>query len=272
MQDAPDHAALAHADLPTIRAAIRAGRYARHTAGLAPGRLQVNLAILPADLAEDFRRFCALNPKPCPLLGVSAPGDPRIPRLGADIDLRTDAPRYCVYRDGKLAETPTDLKDVWRDDFVAFALGCSFTFERAMSEAGLPLAHVARDATVPMFRTTIPTVPAGPFGGGMVVSMRPLPEALVAQAAEISARYPHAHGGPVHVGDPAAIGIADLSRPDWGDAVPVGPGEVPMFWACGVTPQAAILRAAPPIAVTHAPGHMLITDVDEYAGGLLIAA
>jgi uncharacterized protein YcsI (UPF0317 family) len=272
MSDDLTHAVLSGADLSAIRAAIRAGRYARHTAGLAPGRLQVNLAILPADLAGDFRRFCLLNPRPCPLLGVSEPGEPRIPRLGAGIDLRTDAPRYCVYRDGQLVGTPTDLLDLWRDDFVAFALGCSFTFERAISEAGLPLAHVARDATVPMFRTTIETAPAGPFGGGMVVSMRPLPQALVAQAAAISARYPHAHGGPVHVGDPAAIGIADLSRPDWGDAVPVAPGEVPMFWACGVTPQAAILRAAPPIAVTHAPGHMLITDANEYAGDLLIAA
>jgi uncharacterized protein YcsI (UPF0317 family) len=272
MTDAPTHADLARADLPAIRAAIRAGRYARHTAGLAPGRLQVNLAILPADLAEDFRRFCLLNPKPCPLLGVSEPGDPRIPRLGPDIDLRTDAPRYCVYRDGALVDTPTDLMALWRDDFVAFALGCSFTFERAMMEEGLPLAHVARDATVPMFRTTIETSPAGPFGGGMVVSMRPLPAHLVDRAAAISARYPHAHGGPVHVGDPAAIGISDVSRPDWGDPVPVGPGEVPMFWACGVTPQAAILRAAPRIAITHAPGHMLITDADEMAGDLMIAA
>jgi uncharacterized protein YcsI (UPF0317 family) len=272
MTDAATHAELARADLPAIRAAIRAGRYTRHTAGLAPSRLQVNLAILPADLASDFRQFCLLNPRPCPLLGVSDPGDPRIPRLGPEIDLRTDAPRYCVYRGGALTDTPTDLLALWREDFVAFALGCSFTFERAMMAEGLPLAHVARDATVPMFRTSIPTATAGPFGGGMVVSMRPLPEHLVARAAEISARYPHAHGGPVHVGDPAAIGIADLAQPDWGDTVPVGPGEVPMFWACGVTPQAAILRAAPPIAITHAPGHMLITDADETAGDLMIAA
>ena len=266
----PTHAELAGADLPTIRDAIRAGHYTRHTAGLAPGRLQVNLAILPAALAGDFRRFCLLNPRPCPLLGVSQPGDPRIPRLGADIDLRTDVPRYCVYRDGALAETPTDLSALWQDDFVVFALGCSFTFERAMLADGLPVAHVARDATVPMYRTGLETTPAGPFGGGMVVSMRPLPEGMVDRAAAISARYPHAHGAPVHAGDPAAIGIRDLARPDWGDAMPVGPGEVPVFWACGVTPQAAILRAAPPVAITHAPGHMLICDADETADGLTL--
>lgn len=265
------HAQMAAMDRFGVRAAIRAGRWRRHTAGLAPGALQVNLAILPGDLAGDFLAFCRANPKPCPLIDVSAPGDARLARLGADVDARTDAPRYCVYRDGALAEQPLDICALWRPDFMAFALGCSFSFERALAAEGLPLRHVERDATVPMYRTTIQTVPAGPFGGGMVVSMRPFAADDVARATAISARYPHAHGAPVHVGDPAAIGIADLDRPDWGDAVPVRAGEVPVFWACGVTPQAAILRAQPPIAITHAPGHMLIADVDETAAGLMNA-
>lgn len=259
------HAALQEADVATLRAAIRAGRYRRHTAGLAPGHLQVNLAILPEASALDFLRFCQRNPKPCPLVGVTDTGDPRLRTLGADLDIRTDAPAYAVYEHGEPVATVPDIAALWRDDMVGFALGCSFTFERALAEAGIPMRHVERDATVPMFRTGLETVPAGPFGGGMVVSMRPIREGDVARAVEISRRYPLAHGAPVHVGDPGRIGIADLGRPDWGDPVPVAPGEVPVFWACGVTPQAAIRRARLPLFIAHSPGAMLVTDVDERA-------
>lgn len=265
MDDELTHARLRGVDLTTLRAAIRAGRYRRHTAGLADGRLQVNLAILPEALALDFFRFCQRNPKPCPLVGVTDTGDPRLGTLGSDLDIRTDAPAYVVYERGDPVATVHDLHDLWRDDFVGFALGCSFTFERALMEAGIPMRHVERDATVPMFRTTLETVPAGPFGGGMVVSMRPIRESDIDRTIEISRRYPLAHGAPVHLGDPAALGIADVSRPDYGDPVPIGPGEVPVFWACGVTPQAAIRRARPPLFIAHKPGCMLVTDVDERA-------
>jgi len=259
------HADLAHADAATVRAAIRAGRYARHTAGLAAGVLQCNLAILPAALALDFMRFCQRNPRPCPLVAVSDTGDAMLRTLGRDIDARSDAPRYNIYRDGALAAQADDISDLWRDDLVTFALGCSFTFERALIAAGVPMRHVERDLTVPMYRTTAQTVPAGPFGGGMVVSMRPVRTGDLERVRAICARFPLAHGAPVHAGDPAALGIADLDRPDWGDAVTVAAGEIPVFWACGGTPQNAILHAKPPLAITHAPGHMLISDVPEDA-------
>lgn len=261
----PTHADLRNAPVPVIRSAIRKGVYTRHTAGLADGRLQANVVILPEDMALDFMRYCQRNPKPCPLVGVSDTGDPMMRTLGADIDIRTDVPRYNVYRDGTLVEQVTDICELWSDDMVAFALGCSFTFERALAEAGISVRNVELDTTVSMYRTTIETVPAGPFGGGMVVSMRPIDEDDVESATEISSHYPLAHGGPVHVGDPAAIGIAEISHPEWGDPTPIEPNEVPVFWACGVTPQNAIMRAKPPLSITHAPGSMLITDVDEHA-------
>lgn len=258
------HAALSGADFETVRAAIRSGAYAGHTAGLAPGRLQVNLAVLPTAEAEDFLAFCRANPKPCPLVAMSpAPGDPRLPQIGAETDARFDAAGYVLWRDGEPAERPVDLGALWRDDLVAFALGCSFTFERALIEAGIPMRHVERDLTVPMFRTTIETRRAGPFGGGMVVSMRPVAERDLERVRAITARYPQAHGDPVHVGDPAAIGIADLGRPDWGDAVEVRAGEVPVFWACGVTPQNALREARPAFCLTHRPGAMLIAERGE---------
>jgi uncharacterized protein YcsI (UPF0317 family) len=251
--------------LETVRAAIRSGAHTGHTAGLAPGRLQANLAILPAAYADDFHTFCANNPKPCPLVGKSEVGVPHIPTLGVDIDIRTDLPGYNVYRDGVLAESLTHIRDLWTDDMVVFAIGCSFTFERALMDAGIRLWHIDNDKTVPMYRTLIQTRPAGPFGGGTVVSMRALPEAQVAGAAEVSGRYPWAHGAPIHVGDPAKIGINDLHAPDWGDAPPaLKPGEVPVFWGCGVTPQNAIRAAGIPLCVTHKPGCMLIADVGEF--------
>ena len=248
-----------------LRAEIREGRYAAHTAGLGAGFLQTNVAILPASHALDFMRYCQRNPKPCPLVGVSDTGDPRMATLGHDIDIRTDVPAYNIYRDGRLAGSATDIRDLWTDDMVAFALGCSFTFEHALMEAGIPLWHVENDATVPMYRSSIRTVPAGPFSGRMVVSLRAIPEERADDAAAISARFPLAHGGPVHRGDPAGIGIADLARPDWGDPAPVGAGEIPMFWACGVTPQVALEAARVPLCITHKPGHMLVTDIPQDA-------
>lgn len=257
--------ALTDQPLEQVRAAIRSSRYAGHTAGLARGRLQCNLAILPRSVAGDFRIFCENNPKPCPLAAVSEPGSPRFPRLGADLDIRTDAPLYNIYRDGAPSGQSRDLSELWRDDFVSFAIGCSFTFENALLRAGIGMRHIEENVTVPMFRSNLETVPSEHFGGAMVVSMRPIPEAEVERVREICARYPLAHGAPVHVGDPAAIGIADAGRPDWGSGVTIRAGEVPVFWACGVTPQVAIMRAALPLCITHAPGAMLIADIDEFA-------
>lgn len=256
---------LQQSDTATVRDAIRSGRYGGHTAGLAAGKLQANLVILPSSHALDFMRFCQRNPKPCPLVGVTDTGDPMMRTLGHDIDLRCDLPAYNIYREGRLAGTAPDIAALWADDMIGFALGCSFTFEHALIRAGIPLWHVENDRTVPMFRSTIACVPAGPFRSPMVVSLRAIPEDRVDEATAISRGFPLAHGGPVHVGDPSAIGIDDITRPDWGDAAPLPKGHVPMFWACGVTPQAAIAAAAPPICITHRPGHMLITDIPEDA-------
>ena len=242
------------------RLAIRRRDHVGPTAGLAPGYAQANLAILPQSIADDFARFCALNPKPCPLIGVAVAGDWRIPALGEDLDIRTDVPRYRVWRDGVLVDEPRDLLQWWRDDLVTFAIGCSFSFEQALIEAGLEIRHIARNCTVPMYRTSIATAPAGPFRGPLVVSMRPFKPAEAIRAIEITSRYPLVHGAPVHIGRPDLIGIGDLAAPDYGDAVPVGDDELPVFWACGVTPQAAIAIARPPFAITHYPGAMLVTD------------
>ena len=260
-----DYQTLKTLDRTEVRAEIRAGRYRSHTAGLAPGVLQSNLAILPAAVALDFMRYCHRNPKPCPLSGVSDTGNPMMFTLGRDIDIRTDVPCYNIYRDGKLDTSAPDIVDAWGEDMVAFALGCSFTFEHALQKAGISLWHIDNDRTVPMFRSNIETVPAGPFHGKMVVSMRAIPRDSLDLVATISRRFPHAHGAPVHMGDPGAIGIADLAHPDWGDAAPVPDGHVPVFWACGVTPQVAIEQAGLPLCITHKPGHMLITDVPEDA-------
>jgi uncharacterized protein YcsI (UPF0317 family) len=252
-------------DVSAVRNAIRTADYRSHTAGLAPGVLQSNLAILPAAYALDFMRYCQRNPKPCPLSGVSDTGNPMMFTLGRDIDIRTDVPAYNIYKNGRLDESTPDISSVWQDDFVAFALGCSFTFEHALMKAGVILWHIENDTTVPMFRSNIDTVPAGPFRGKMVVSMRPVPAHQLDLVTEISRRFPLAHGGPVHWGDPARIGIFDLNAPEWGDPVPVQEGYIPVFWACGVTPQVAIEQAGLDIFITHKPGHMLITDVPEDA-------
>ena len=244
-----------------VRLAARAGALDAQTAGMAPGFVQGNLAILPRDHAEDFLRFCHANPKPCPLLGVSEAGDPAIPALGADLDIRTDIPRYRVWRDGELIDEPHDVKSVWRDDLVSFVLGCSFSFEEALMQADVPLRHIERGTNVPMWRTNIQTQRAGRFHGPLVVSMRPLKPADAIRAVQITTRLPAVHGAPVHLGYPEAIGISDIAKPDYGDAVPVERDELPVFWACGVTPQAAIAAARVPFAITHAPGFMLVTDL-----------
>jgi len=251
----------AHATGRDVRLAVRAGSFAAPTCGVAPGYVQGNLAVLTADHAEDFLRFCQANPKPCPLIGVSEKGNPAIPALGADLDIRTDIPRYRVWRDGVLADEPRDLKSVWRDDLVAFVIGCSFSFEEALLAADVPLRHIARGTNVPMYRTGIETVRAGRFHGPLVVSMRPMRPADAIRAVQITTRLPSVHGAPVHLGFPEAIGIKDIAKPDYGDPVPIEPGELPVFWACGVTPQAAIAAAKVPFAITHAPGFMLVSDL-----------
>jgi uncharacterized protein YcsI (UPF0317 family) len=245
------------------RRQIRQGEFSGATAGLAAGNVQANLVVLPKSLAHDFLRFAQANPKPCPVLAVSEPGDPRLPTLGADLDLRTDLPKYRVWRYGELVEEPGDVGHVWRDDLVAFALGCSFSFEDALVEDGIELRHMTCGSNVPMYRTNIRCVPAGPFSGPLVVSMRPLKPADAIRAVQITSRFPAVHGAPVHLGLPEAIGIADLARPDYGDPVPVWDGELPVFWACGVTPQAVIAEAEPEFCITHAPGSMLITDLSN---------
>jgi len=244
-----------------IRLAARTGKLTGHTSGLAPEYVQANLAMLPAADAGHFRRFCELNPKACPLLAVTAPGETAVPALAADLDLRSDVPRYRVWRHGELVDEPTDIGRLWRDDLVTFVIGCSFSFEQALLNEGLPLRHIQQNRNVAMYRTNIQTEPAGPFHGPMVVSMRPMRAADAIRAVQITSRFPNVHGAPVHIGDPALIGIQALSRPDYGDAVDVMSDEIPVFWACGVTPQAAIAQARPEFCITHAPGAMLVTDL-----------
>ena len=246
---------------PEVREAIRAGRFTGPTAGQAPGHMQANLVVLPKHHAKDFRTFCDRNPRPCPLLAVSAPGDPGLPALGPEIDIRTDLPGYRIWRDGVVAAEVTDIESRWRDDFVAFALGCSFGFETALRESGIHLPHAVAGSNVAMYDTSLPLEPVGCFGGTMVVSMRLISATNVRKVTLISERFPDCHGGPVHVGDPQDIGISDLERPDYGAYCSAAAGAVPMFWACGVTPQAAIRRARLDLAITHQPGKMLICDV-----------
>lgn len=244
----------------SVRLACRDGSLTGTTSGLAPGFVQGNLAILPADLAADFLRFCQANPRPCPIIGVSDMGSPKVPALGEDLDIRTDFPGYRVWRNGELIAETADVSSYWRDDLVSFVIGCSLSFEEALLQEDIPLRHVERGIRVPMFRTDIPCIPAGPFAGPMVVSMRPLKAAHAIRAIQITSRFPAVHGAPVHIGDPALIGIRDVSRPDYGDPVEVLPDEMPVFWACGVTPQSIIAHVKPPFAITHAPGCMLVTD------------
>ncbi|MBA2608078.1 MAG: putative hydro-lyase [Actinobacteria bacterium] len=243
------------------RAAIRAGDYKGATGHLASGFVQSNIVILPEAYAADFLKFCHLNPKPCPLLALGAPGDPRLPTLGEDIDIRTDVPAYRVFKDGKEVDVVHDIKALWRGDLVTFALGCSFSFEEAIQEAGLSIRHCELNLINPMYTTNIATLSVGPFGGPTVVTMRPFKPADAIRAIQITSRFPQVHGAPIHFGDPAAIGIADLGQAEYGgDSVPIYDGEIPVFWACGVTSQIAVISAALPYCITHKPASMLITD------------
>jgi uncharacterized protein YcsI (UPF0317 family) len=242
------------------RAAIRRGEFSGPTSGLAPGNLQGNLAILPATLAGEFLRFCHLNPKPCPVVGVSAPGDCRLRELADGLDIRTDVPRYRVFRDGVCVDEPSDVRAHWRDDLVSFVIGCSFSFEEALVQEGIELRHITQRTTVPMYRTSLATTPAGPFHGPMVVSMRPLKPADAIRAIQITTRFPAVHGAPVHIGKPELIGITDIDKPDYGDPADIRGDEIPVFWACGVTPQSVVAAAKPEFCITHYPGCMLVTD------------
>lgn len=250
-------------DPQEVRASIREGKWTKPTAGLALGYTQANLVILPKEWAFEFLLFCQRNPKPCPVLDVTDVGSPHPVRVALEADLRTDLPKYRIYRYGKLDAEVTQITDFWQDDVVAFLLGCSYTFEAALLAAGIPVRHIKEGRNVPMYITNIECTPAGRFRGPMVVSMRPIPSRQVVKAVEVTARFPKAHGAPVHIGDPMAIGIEDLTRPDFGDAVTVKEGEVPIFWGCGVTPQVAARKAKPEVMITHAPGHMFITDVRD---------
>lgn len=242
------------------RLAIRNGTWTAPTSGIAPGFVQGNLAILPGALATDFLRFCQLNPKPCPVLAVGAPGDWRLPSLADDLDIRTDICRYRVFKNGELIDEPTDVKKYWRDDLVIFALGCSFSFEEALTEDGIELRHITENCAVSMYRTNVPTTPAGPFHGPLVVSMRPLKPADAIRAIQITTRFPAVHGAPVHIGKPELIGIKDIHKPDYGSAVTINSDEIPVFWACGVTPQSVVDTVKPEFCITHYPGTMLVTD------------
>jgi uncharacterized protein YcsI (UPF0317 family) len=250
-------------DPRSVRAAIRAGQWDGPTAALAPGYAQANLVALPVADAFDFLRFCVANPRPCPVLEVGEPGSFEPVQTAPGADLRTDVPRYRVHRDGGLVDELTDVKDVWREDLVAFLIGCSFTFERALLAAGLPVRHIEQGINVPMYRTAVACRPAGRFAGPLVVSMRPMTPQQAIRATEITSRFTTAHGPPVQIGEPEALGIASLAAPQYGDPVEIRANEVPVFWACGVTPQAVAAASRPELMITHAPGHMFVTDVPD---------
>lgn len=265
-RERPAPAAAVRADASALtpaeaRARFRAG-LVTPTSGYSAGYAQANLLAVPQEYAFEFLLFAQRNPKPCPVLGVLEAG-----QLSSELlpggDIRTDVPLYRVYRGGALAAEVNDVREHWRDDLVAFLIGCSFTFESALLDNGVPVAHLEQGVNVPMYRTQVPATPAGRFSGPLVVSMRPIPADRVADAVRITARYPAVHGAPVHVGDPAGLGIADLARPDFGDPVEIPDGAVPVFWACGVTPQAAVMESRPSLAISHAPGHMLVTDARD---------
>ncbi len=244
-----------------MRRAIRQGKYQGPTAGLCMGFAQCNLIALPKSLAYDFLLFAQRNSRACPVLEVSDAGSRRLEWLAQDLDLARDFPRYRLYENGELTGEYTDAEALWRPDLVSFLIGCSFSFEGALLEAGLPVRHIEQGRNVPMYRTNLPCRPAGIFHGNMVVSMRPMTPAQAIRAANVTAAMPRVHGAPIHWGDPAAIGIQEIDRPDYGDAVDQKPGEIPVFWPCGVTPQNVVTQAKPPFAITHSPGHMLITDI-----------
>lgn len=246
--------------LKQVRERIRAGEYTAPTSGLARGHVQTNLVVLPEDYAFDFLKFCVRNPKPCPVLEVTDAGSYTPVVMAPEADLRSDVPKYRVYENGELVDEPSDIRPLWRDDLVSFLIGCSFTFENALLEAGLRIAHQDQERNVPMYVTGEQCVPSGPFSGPMVVSMRPYTPEEIPVAVAASGRYPTMHGAPVHVGDPESLGIEKLDGPDFGESIRMEEDQIPVFWACGVTPQAVVMSARPPLVITHSPGHMFITD------------
>lgn len=249
-------------DMPPaqVRGKIRAGEIDFPTAGMCRGYAQANLVILPPAYAADFRAYAEKNPFPCPVLEVIE-GTPATHAMGEGGDITTDIPRYRVYRDGVFVQELTDASAYWEAGYVGFLIGCSFSFEEALLAAGIEVRHISMGCNVPMYKTNIPTEKAGPFFGPMVCSMRPMTPENAQIAKAITEKMPNVHGAPVYMGDPAVIGIADVMKPDYGDPVEIRPGEIPVFWPCGVTPQAAVENAKPPVVITHAPGHMFITDV-----------
>ncbi|MGA2567249.1 MAG: DUF1445 domain-containing protein [Pseudolabrys sp.] len=250
-----------HLEPRDLRRAAWQERFTGLTTGLAPGYVQANLAILPAEDAVDFVAFCRANSQACPVLAIGRPGDPRILSLGSDIDVRTDLPAYWVYRDGQRAENVKNISALWQGDHVAVAIGCWFSMEDALTRAGVRLRHVELGIQGPIFRTAQDTVPVGRFGGPLVVSMRPFAHSDVATVTEVTRRFSRVHGAPIHVGDPGPLGIADLSKPDFGEVLMPRPGEVPMYWGCGLTALAALERSGIPLFITHAAGAMLVTDL-----------
>ena len=257
-------ASIGRAELATgrlVRLAVRDGRFSGSTAGVAAGYVQANVTVVPAAYAPDFRAFCEANTKPCPVLTVGEPGSPFFPTLGQDIDVRTDVPRYLVFEHGIEVAQVSNLNSLWSGDLVAFALGCSFSFDHILVSAGVPVRHLSRHSNVAMWRTTIPTTPIGPFHGPLVVSMRPIKQKDLERAVRITEGLPTVHGAPIHWGSAAPLGITDLSRPDYGDPMLPQPDELPVFWACGVTAQVAVQHARVPFAITHSPGCMLVTDL-----------
>lgn len=248
------------AEVQELRMKIRAGEWREATSGVGNGVMQANVVILPKEWADDFLIYCQNNPISCPLLAVSKPGSCLLEQLGTNIDIRSDIPEYNIYRDGLLSDTTSDISSLWQEDWVTFALGCSFSFEKLLQRSGLGLRNIEEKKNVSMYRTNIETKQSHRFYGNTVVSMRPFTASDAIRAIQITARLPKAHGAPIHLGDPALIGINNITQPDYGDAVTIYPDELPVFWACGVTPQVAIENAKPPIAITHVPGKMLLTD------------
>lgn len=242
---------------------IRQGSFMESTAGVCQGYAQANLAVVPKDLAFDFLLFCIRNPKPCPILDVTEVGSPHFRIAGPESDIRTDVPKYRVFRNGRLVDEPADIMSYWRDDLVGFLLGCSYTFERALMANDIPIRHIEEKVLTPVYITSRECTPAGKFYGPLVVSMRPVPQDKVVRAVQVTSRFPAVHGAPVHIGDPAGIGIKDINKPDFGDAVTINSDEVPVFWACGVTPQAVAMHVQPEMMITHAPSYMFVTTLKE---------
>ena len=249
----------------TVRKLIREGKIDTPTSGMCAGYAQANLVVLPKELAYDFLLFTQRNPKSCPVLEVTDAGSRTLQKIAPGADIATDIPKYRVYENGVLTGEYTSVSHLWRDDFVSFLIGCSFSFESELIEAGIEIRHNTERCNVPMYTTNIECEPAGIFHGRMVVSMRPIPYRQIVRAVTVTGQLPKVHGAPIHIGDPSVIGIADIDRPDFGDRVTIRDGEVPVFWCCGVTPQSVMMSAKPDFCITHAPGHMLITDVRNTA-------